>query len=50
MRPAAEAVLAAAPNRRKAGEGAVLWVGAYRRVSRAVAKDALDRAVALVEV
>ena len=50
LRPAAIAILAAAPDRRKAGDGATDWMRASFIVNQAVAKDALDRAVALVGV
>ena len=50
LRPAAAGILAAAPDRRKAGDGAADWMRAAFVVNQAVAKDALDRAVALVGV
>jgi hypothetical protein len=50
LRPAAKAVLAAAPHRRKRGDGASDWMRAALLVNQAVARDALSRAVALVEV
>lgn len=50
LRPAAEGILLAAPDRRKAGDGATDWMRAVFVVNQAVAKDALDRAVALVGV
>lgn len=41
LREAALGILAAAPHRRKVGEGALIWVRACLDLDRAVARDAI---------
>jgi hypothetical protein len=49
LRDAAVGILAAAPHRRKRGEGAVAWVRAHLDLSTAVARDAIRTARAKIE-
>lgn len=44
LRAAAEGIVAAAPHRRKVGEGALEWVRAHLDLDRAVARDAIRAA------
>lgn len=49
LRDAALGIVAAAPHRRKRGEGAVAWVRAHLDLSSAVARDAIRSARAKME-
>jgi len=44
LREAAEGIIAAAPHRRKVGEGALVWVSACLDLDRAVGRDAIRAA------
>lgn len=50
LRPVAEAILAAAPRRRRPGDGARDWMLANFDLSRAISRDALRQALSKVEV
>jgi hypothetical protein len=48
LRDAAEGIVAAAPHRRKRGEGALIWARACLDLDRAMARDAIRVARAMV--